>query len=220
MVITNHKATIVMSLEEKQNQLYHSQNNIELLKYYSQWAAEYDQDLVAQCQYIAPQKVAEVLLQFVPKDATILDAGAGTGLVGEILYQNGYSHLEAMDISAAMLEQARQKNVYDAFHQKVMGQPLGFKTDSFDAIVSVGVFTYGHAPSHSFDELLRITKPEGYIIFTLRLDFSENSDLKHKLMILEESNQWQLVKIGDSFCPLSTAKPEGHYRIWIYQVTP
>ncbi len=208
-----------MSLEDRQKEIYNSKNCQELTEYYKQWAKNYDQELVNDCSYIAPQKVVAILSQFVSKDAKILDAGAGTGLVGEILYQNGYSNLEGMDISAEMLEQARQKNVYTALYQKVMGEPLGLTTDSFDAIVSVGVFTYGHAPSSSFDELIRITKPGGYIIFTLRLDFYENSDFKLKLTGLEESGKWKLVEISDKFSPLSTAKPDGYYRVWVYQVT-
>ncbi|EDX72433.1 Methyltransferase domain family [Coleofasciculus chthonoplastes PCC 7420] len=208
-----------MNLENRQKEIYGSQTCQELTDYYNKWAKDYEQELVDDCRYIAPEKVLAVLSQFVSKDAKILDAGAGTGLVGKILYQKGYSNLEGIDISAEMLEQAEKKNVYTALYQKVMGEPLGFPSDSFDAIVSVGVFTYGHAPSCSFDELLRIAKPGGYIIFTLRLDFYENSDFKQKLTALEESGKWTLVEISEKFSPLSTAKPDGYYRVWVYQVS-
>lgn len=208
-----------MSLENRQKKLYSSHNHQELLEQYSTWAKDYDEDLVNDCHYIAPQKVVTVISKFVSKDVKILDAGAGTGLVGEILYQNGYSNLEGMDISAEMLEEAQKKNVYSALYQKVMGEPLGLPSDSFDVIVSVGVFTYGHAPSSSFDELIRITKPGGYIIFTMRLDFYENSDFKQKLTALEESGKWKLSEVSDRFSPLSTAKPDGYYRIWVYRVS-
>lgn len=208
-----------MNLENRQKEIYSSKNWQELTEYYQKWAKNYDQELVNNCNYLAPQKVVAVLSQFVSQDAKILDAGAGTGLVGKILSEHGYSNLEAMDISAAMLEQARHKNVYAALYQKVMGEPLGLPTDFFDAIVSVGVFTYGHAPSSSFEELIRVTKPGGFIIFTLRLDFYENSDFKQKLRALEESGKWNLRKISDRFSPLSTAKPDGYYQIWVYQVS-
>jgi len=42
----------------------------------------------------------------------ILDAGAGTGMVGEVLTKLGYANLVAMDLSQGMLEVTRQKNVY------------------------------------------------------------------------------------------------------------
>lgn len=207
-----------MAVEDRQNKLYRSENQQDLLDQYSTWAKNYDQELVGDCQYIAPQKVAAVLSRLIPKSSKILDAGAGTGLVGEILSQNGYAHLEGMDISAEMLAQAQQKQVYTTLYQKVMGEPLGLPTDAYDAVVSVGVFTYGHAPSQSFDELIRVTKPGGYIIFTLRLDFYETSDFKSKLADLEASGQWTLVEVTPDFSPLSTANPDGYYRIWVYQV--
>ena len=103
-----------------------------------------------------------------PKDAKVLDAGAGTGMVGVELNRLGYSNVEAMDLSSGMLEVARSKNVYGGFHQMVMGERLNFATDSFDAIIGVGVLTLGHAPAHSLDELVRVTKPGGVVAFTLR----------------------------------------------------
>ncbi len=208
-----------MSVENRQSKLYSSQTNEELVAYYSEWAKEYDRELVGDCNYIAPQQAVKVLSQFVPQNARILDAGCGTGLVGEVLHQNGYSNLEGMDISAEMLAQARQKNVYTLLHQKVMGEPLDFPSDSFDAITIVGVFTYGHAPSSSFDELIRICKPKGYVIFTMRMDFYEQSDFSQKLTELEEDSKCKLVEISDQFSPLSLSKPGGYYQLWVYQVS-
>lgn len=208
-----------MNIENRQSKLYRSQTNEELLTYYGEWAKEYDRELVEEGNYIAPQQGGNLLSQLVSQDARILDAGCGTGLVGEVLYRNGYSNLDGMDISAEMLEQARQKNVYNLLHQKVMGEPLDFASQSFDAIISVGVFTYGHAPSSSFDELIRISKSQGYIIFTMRMDFYEQSDFKQKMTELEEEDKWKLVKISDRFSPLSISKPGGFYQIWVYQVS-
>ena len=92
-----------------------------------------------------------------PRDARILDAGAGTGLVGEILASMGYRRMVAMDLSQGMLEEARKKGVYEDFHQMVMGETLDYETGSFDAVITVGVLTVGHAPASSLDELVRVT---------------------------------------------------------------
>ena len=78
-----------------------------------------------------PRMAAEILERFVGKGARVLDAGAGTGLVGVELNRLGFSNLEAMDISRGMLAVAGTKNVYCALHQGVMGEPLGFETDSY-----------------------------------------------------------------------------------------
>ncbi|WP_088243527.1 class I SAM-dependent DNA methyltransferase [Calothrix rhizosoleniae] len=206
-----------MNTDDKVQLVYSSQNNQELSQNYDLWAKNYDQDLEDEFGYFAPQPTVEVLVKYLPKSAKILDAGAGTGLVGQLLQQRGYDDLEGMDLSPGMLEIARKQNIYKALYEMALGEPLDFATDYFDAIVSVGTFTYNHAPSNSFDELLRITKPGGYIIFTLRLDFYEDSDFNDKMSALEESGQWKLVEITEAFPCLAKSEPDVYAKIWAYQ---
>ena len=139
--------------------IYSSKDNEELEERYDQWAKDYDTDLDEEFGWLGPQRAVDFFTRYVPREARVLDAGAGTGLVGELLAKQGYNDLVAMDLSAGMLEEARRKNVYREFHQMVMGETLDFSTDSFDALISVGVLTVGHAPASSLDELVRITKP-------------------------------------------------------------
>jgi SAM-dependent methyltransferase len=75
-----------------------------------------------------------------------------------------------MDLSSSMLEKARKNNAYLECHRMVMGEPLSYDTRSFDAVVSIDVLTVGHAPPGSLDELSRITRPGGHILFSLRPD--------------------------------------------------
>jgi SAM-dependent methyltransferase len=206
---------------ESQNRVqwvYSSRSNEELAERYDQWARDYDTDLEQDFEWIGPQRAAEVFAKHVPKDAQILDAGAGTGLVGRFLAELGYSNLVAMDISAGMLEEARKKNVYREFHQMVMGESLGFATDSFDAIVSVGVLTVGHAPPSALDELIRITRPGGYLVFSLRPDVYENAGFKEKQAELESSGVWKLAERSERFQPLPKGEPEVDHEVWVYQV--
>ncbi len=152
---------------EKQNKVqwvYSSRSNQELAERYDQWAKEYDADLEQDFEYRAPQIAAEFFARYVPREARILDAGAGTRIVGEVLDKLGYNNMIAMDLSKGMLEEARQKNVYRELHQMLMGEALDFAANSFDAVVSVGVLTAGHAPASSLDELIRVTRPGGYIV--------------------------------------------------------
>ena len=80
--------------------IYSSRNNQELAERYDQWAKDYDSDLERDFAWVGPQRAAEILAQHVPKEANILDAGAGTGLVGQCLAQLGYQNMVAMDLSA------------------------------------------------------------------------------------------------------------------------
>ena len=152
------------------------------------------------------------------KGAHILDAGAGTGLVGECLAEIGYEDMVAMDLSQGMLEEAKSKNVYNAFDQMALGGTLDYATDEFDAVISVGVFTQGHAPANSFDELARITKPGGLIVFSLRVDTYESAGFKQQQLGMEEAGIWQLAEMTDEYQPMPTGEPEVRHRIWAYRV--
>lgn len=198
--------------------VYSSVSNSELEERYDQWASDYDKDLAEVFAWNAPRTAAGVFAKYVAKTAKILDAGAGTGLVGECLSEMGFRDLDAMDLSLGMLEEARNKDIYGDFHQMVLGDTLGFETDTFDAIISVGVFTLGHAPSDSFDELVRITKPGGHIVFSLRTDVYEDGGFKEKQSGMEASGKWKLTEATDPFQPLPEGEPEVFHQIWAYRV--
>jgi len=204
--------------EERVKWIYTSSNNKELEERYDQWAKDYDTDLDEGFGYIGPQRNVEFFTRFVPKTARILDAGAGTGWVGELLTKEGYNNLVAMDLSSGMLEEAGKKNVYQEFHQMMMGGSLNFATDSFDAVISVGVFTVGHAPASSFDELVRITKPGGYIVFSLRPDIYRDSGFKEKQAALESEGKWKLSEVSEEFKPMPRGEPDVYHQVWVYQV--
>ena len=146
-----------MTEQNKVQWVYSSRNNQELAERYDQWARDYDSELERDFEYQGPQRATELFIRYAPKGARILDAGAGTGQVGEALVKLGYTDLVAMDLSQGMLEEAGKKNVYRELHQMAMGEPLDFATDSFDAIICVGTLTLGHAPAGSLDEMVRIT---------------------------------------------------------------
>ena len=46
------------------------------------------------------------------KEIRILDAGAGTGIIGKMLVDLGYKNIDGLDISQKMLDLAAPKNVY------------------------------------------------------------------------------------------------------------
>ena len=197
--------------------VYESVNNQELQERYDQWATEYDQDLDEVFAWNAPQNGANVLASLVGPDAAVLDAGAGTGLAGKCLADAGFTNMAAMDLSQGMLEEARKKNVYNSFHQMTLGETLGFETAQFDAVISIGVFTLGHAPVHSFDELVRVTKPGGYIVFSLRTDMVDDG-FEDYFGKLTDAGKWRLAEATDPFQPLPKGEPEVFHQIWAYQV--
>ncbi len=165
----------------------------ELIAAYAEWADQYDSDLINDMGYVAPV-TAGALLQsrLSDRNARILDAGCGTGIVGEVLHQNGYDNVEGIDYSQHMLEKAAEKGVYKGLSQGDLMQPLDIADDSYDAIISVGTFTCSHVGPAAMSELIRITKPGGYICFTVREQAWEAEDYRAKMEGIEASGIWEM----------------------------
>ena len=195
-------------------------NNQELADRYDQWSKDYNVDMDADFGYLAHQRAAEVFAAHVPRTARVLDAGAGTGLVGEALSEFGYGYMFAMDLSNGMLEEAWAKDIYREIRIMVMGEPLDYPTNFFDAVISVGVFTIGHAPPSSFDELIRVIKPGGHIVFSMREDVYQKDGFKDKQLSLESIGMWRLVDVTLEFQALPKGEPDIYSRIWTYQIAP
>ena len=198
--------------------VYASRNGEELAERYNEWAKSYDQDLDRDFGWVGPLVAVETVMKFVPGEARILDAGAGTGLVGQLLFERGYAHLVAIDFSQGMLDEARKKRAYEELHQMDMASRLGFESDSFDAVISVGVFTVGHVTSSALDELIRVTRPGGHVVFTLRPDVYE-SGFKEKHADLEARGKWKLVEASEPVRVLPKGEPDVFHQVWVYQVS-
>ncbi len=207
-----------MEEQNKVKWIYSSRNNEELAERYDQWAKDYDADLERDFAWWGPEFAASLFAKHVPKDARILDAGAGTGLVGVVLARKGYQDMVAMDLSEGMLEEARKKNVYSECRRMVMGGKLDFPTDSFDAVISIGVLTLGHAPASSFDELIRITRPGGCIVFSLRPDVYEDGGFKEKMTALQNDGKWKLAEVSEKRQVLPKGEPDVYHQVWVYKV--
>ena len=197
--------------------VYSAKNNQELEEGYDDWGPEYDATTHDESfGFVGPQTLIGYVVEFIPKDARILDAGAGTGQMGQFLLKAGYQNLVAMDLSKGMLEVARKKNIYRERHQMILGESLDFATDSFDAVVSCAVFSVGHAPASAFDELVRITKPGGYLAISINLAVYEDKGFRTKQEALESAGKWKHVGGSGSY-QIAIGEPDIFYQIWVHQ---
>jgi predicted TPR repeat methyltransferase len=195
-----------------------AESSQEVVEIYDNWAEDYERRILSY-GYSTPAVAAGFFGRYVePKDAAVLDAGAGTGMMGEILAPLGYHDLIGIDISANMLELARKKGVYKELFQMELGGRLELATGGFSAVVATGVFAAGHAPPESFEELIRTTKAGGYMIFSVRTDVYEEGGFKDKQEALEREGRWQLVEATDPFSHLRFEDPELKVRVFVYRV--
>jgi predicted TPR repeat methyltransferase len=181
------------------NKVYTAKNHEELMDAYKDWAVDYDADTVDAFGYVAHIESAKALDKVMTdKGARILDAGAGTGLVGEELKKMGYTKMDALDYSKEMLDEAGKKGVYEALIQADMSHPLDIKDNAYDAIVCTGTFTFGHVDANAFDELVRITRPGGMVCFTIREGAYEEYGYRKRMIDLEKNNAWELLSMVDT----------------------
>lgn len=209
-----------VSRERRLEQVYGAKSNAELRAIYDEWAAEYDADLQA-FGYSYPPAIAGLVGRYVTeRNAPILDAGAGTGIVGEVLAILGYARVTGIDLSDGMLAVARAKGVYAALRNQTLGEPLDFADDAFAAVVSAGVLTTGHAPPSCFDELIRVTRPGGHLIFTLSLPVYEEGGFRPKLEALCAQGLWRPIETTPTWRSLPGAPSEASLfaRAHVYQV--
>ncbi|MEO1374071.1 MAG: class I SAM-dependent methyltransferase [Cyanobacteria bacterium J06635_10] len=196
-----------------------AQNNQDLSNIYDNWSQEYDRSVLS-FGYNPPAVINGLVGRFIQStDAKILDAGVGTGMVGELLSILGYTNLVGIDLSLGMLERARKKQVYQDLRKMVLGQPLDFTDNGFDAVVSAGTFSANHAPPESFDEFMRIVKPQGFIIVAIRVDVASYIDtIRGRINTLEKEGWCQLVEHSKPFQNIPLVSETAIIEAFVYRV--
>ena len=173
--------------------IYKIKTSEELLKYYQNWTNnnKYNKDMV-DWNYTAPQETVSVLKKYaLNKNSKILDAGCGTGLVGIELKKYGYSNIDGVDFSQNMLNLVPQ-GIYKKIEKVDLNKLLKFKNNTYDVVMCVGTFTYGHVMPKALDELIRITRNKGLICFTINEGIYEEYGFDNKIKELSSNKSWNI----------------------------
>jgi len=195
---------------------YGAKDQQQLVERYDEAADVYDEAMSQDVGWTGHIELAAVVGRYVAPDAAVLDAGAGTGMLGDELAKLGFSNMDANDLSPGMLDRARGKGIYENCRVMELGQPLDYADDSYDAVVACGVFTPNHAPASSLDEMVRITKPQGLIIYTLRGD-EMPADFPPKHDELTDAGTWTLVEACSPFSSIAS-EPQIRHQCWVFRV--
>lgn len=160
----------------------HAKTEQEQKALYAKWAEAYDGEMEDHDLQSYKSVINKLSDFFKPIGHTgkvrIFDAGCGSGLLGQHLHKIATSgsgickrqnlHIVGLDLSPEMIELAKSKDCFDELHVGSLKAPLNFPADSFDYILSSGVFIPGHCGAECIPVMLAPLCPGGYAIFTVR----------------------------------------------------
>lgn len=170
----------------------------EVTSYYDGWAAAYDRDL-ADWAYMAPDVAASELLEHGVDLARVLDAGCGTGLVGQALRRAGYAgELVGVDVSAESLRIADATSAYDGTAVADLQQGVQYGDDAFDALICVGVMTYVPDVERCWREFARVVRPGGVVVVTQREDLWEERRCAAVIDALAADGSWTPISVSEA----------------------
>jgi predicted TPR repeat methyltransferase len=183
---------------------------------YAEWAETYDSTMVSGLGYVLPAVFADRFAAVAPwRDGLVLDVGCGTGLVGVELSKRGFSRLEGVDLSAAMLVQAERRGVYQRLAVADLTLPLDVNDCSYDAVVCTGTFTSGHVTAGCLDELLRILRVGGLLAASIHDAVWQTSGFADAFDRLQLAGQLKLVEM--TTVPFYANSPTADGRIGIFR---
>ena len=176
-----------MSSKKGLNDAYSVKTPEDNIKLYKVWASSYDDDFAKKNDYRSPVLISNYYGKFSNKnDVPILDVGAGTGLIAEVMNKKNTIDIDAIDISPEMLETAKSKNCYNKLIEADLTKNLDIDNNYYGAIVSAGTFTHGHIGPSALDELLRVTKPSGLFVITIHSKVYVNQNFEQKFQDINE----------------------------------
>ena len=179
--------------------IYKLKKTDEVMKYYDEWGEgnKYDKDMV-DWNYTGPKETTEVFVKHQKdKNAKIYDAGCGTGLVAVELRKYGFNNFYGADLSKKLLELVPD-NLYKKLDQIDLNKKIDEDDGTFDAIMCVGTFTFGHVKPPALDEFVRITKNKGLVCFTINEGIYEEYGFDKKIEQLKTEKKWKEIEFFKS----------------------
>ncbi|MDQ3631652.1 MAG: class I SAM-dependent methyltransferase [Actinomycetota bacterium] len=118
-----------------------------------------------------------------PACMSVLDLGAGNGMVGEELLRRGFGQVVGVDIVPAAGEATERDRpgVYaDYFVCDLLSPPADVRAElevaDFAAMTSVAALGFGDVPPEVFQAAFDCVRPGGWVALTIKEDFLETTD--------------------------------------------
>ena len=164
---------------------------------YDEWSKNYEADLIGNLGYTGHVIAANALKGLVQnKAAKIIDIGCGTGLVGQELQDGGYWQIDGLDISVAMLAEAKAKNIYRNLFEGDMQKRTSLDDAAYDAVICAGSFAPGHLGPESYPEFIRLVRPGSPIVIFMNGAHYVEDGYETHIRKLETDGMWQVIGIS------------------------
>lgn len=139
-----------------------------IIRLFDRAAEDFDTTL-ASLGYQAPRLIFESALRAFQGKAVgieVLDAGCGTGLCGEWIRPLA-RRLVGVDLSPAMIEQARQRGCYDELACAELTSFAARTLERFDLVMAADVLCYFGELDEPIGALRRVLHPGGFLVFSV-----------------------------------------------------
>jgi predicted TPR repeat methyltransferase len=137
---------------------------------FDNYADNFEHDLVKNLNYRSPEVLAGTIKRYAPSPSSpgldILDLGCGTGLMGNLLRPLAKT-LVGVDLSANMLDKARQRQIYDRLVCGELTEFLQTQSQSCDLAVATDVFIYVGDLAPVFPAVRRALRAHGLFCFSV-----------------------------------------------------
>ena len=193
----NEQSTPIQSWEDLKKREIVTTDQV--VDFYDLWAATYDQSVKeSESANIA---LSAVLSMFPTEQERakieVLDIAAGTGRVGEKLFENGFRKIDALEPSSEMLNVLGRRNIYRNVYQTKLGggnKAANIVDDTYDLIIISGGFAKSHLPVDCLEEVVRLGKNGSLFINRMTAMYLETvEEYKHLepfMKELEDRGRW------------------------------
>jgi len=130
------------------------------------YAADFQSHVIGTLGYRGFEALLKPLVDAGKRYRHVLDLGCGTGLCGSLIAPRA-DIIDGVDVSSAMLDEARKLGVYRELIRADLGEFLAATTLRVDLIVAADVFIYVGELATVFRSVRRILEPGGCLAFTV-----------------------------------------------------
>merc|ERR1739838_161002 len=129
-------------------------------------------------ELVSAEKVCKEFVNLnLPVQSEVLDLCAGSGIVSANIQSRGFINIDALDEDMPTLRKLQSKSLYRNYiWREVCGiGSTGLREESYDVVITAGGFSSKAMSPNDITEVLRILKPDGFMIWTMKTAQAEHS---------------------------------------------